>query len=133
MKDLGKKILSHPANWSLLKWRVSPSIGIYKESIKHFYMDKLHPLNSPVVVYSLDVNNDLFYPKQENENLLGPKVSYLNAIGALMYLANCVRSNITFAISLLTRYSFTPTRRYWNEIKYILQYLHGTSDMGLYD
>ena len=96
-------------------------------------MDKLHPLNSPVVVHSLDVNNDLFYPKKENENLLGPKVSYLNAIGALMDLENCVRSNITFAISLLTRYSFTPTRRYWNEIKYILQYSHGTSDTGLYD
>ena len=36
-------------------------------------MDKLH-LNSPVVIYSLEVNKELFHLKEENEKLLGPEV-----------------------------------------------------------
>ena len=61
----------------------------YTEKVlKRFFMDKSHPLNSPIVVRSLEVNKDPFRLKEENEELFGPKVSYLIAIGALMYLAN---------------------------------------------
>ena len=64
--------------------------------------------------------------------MFGPEVPYLSAIGVLMYLANSTRSDIVFSINLLARYSFAPTRRHWNEIKHVLWYLRGTSDMGLY-
>ena len=49
-----------------------------------------------------------------------------------MYLANCTRPDIAFSVNLLARYSFSPTRRYWNGIKHVLRYLRGTSDMGLF-
>ena len=94
-------------------------------------MDKLHPLNFPMVVHSLEVNKDRFQPIEENEQLLSPKVSYLNAIGALMYIANCTRPNITFYVNLLARYNHATITRYWNKIKHILWYLHGTSDISL--
>ncbi|KAL6313897.1 hypothetical protein AAG906_010316 [Vitis piasezkii] len=80
-----------------------------------------------MVVCSLEVNKDPFRPKEENEELFGSKVPYLNAIGALMYLANCIRPSIAFFVNLLARYSSTPTKRHWNGIKHILRYLHGTS------
>ena len=83
-------------------------------------MDKSHPDNFPLVVRSLEVNKDPFHPKKENEELLGPEVSYLNAIDALMYLANCTRPDIAFSINLLARYSSAPTKRHWNVIKHIL-------------
>ena len=35
-------------------------------------MDKSHPVNSPMVVRSLEVNKDPFHSKEENEELLGP-------------------------------------------------------------
>ena len=60
-----------------------------------------------MVVCSLKVNKDLFHPKEDNEELFGPKVPYLNAINALMYLANCIRPNIAFSVNLLARYSPT--------------------------
>ena len=41
-----------------------------------------------MVVRSLEATKDPFRPKKENEELLGPEVPYLSAIGALMYLAN---------------------------------------------
>ena len=67
----------------------------YTEKVlKRFYMDKSHLLRSPMVVRSLEVTKDPFRPKEENEELLGPEVPYLSAIGALMYLANYTRPDI---------------------------------------
>ena len=85
-----------------------------------------------MVVWSLEVTKDPFQPKEENEELLGPKIRYLNAIGALMYLANYIQLDITFSINLLARYNSTPTKRHWNGIKHVLRYLRGTCDMGLF-
>ncbi|XP_070048903.1 secreted RxLR effector protein 161-like [Nicotiana tomentosiformis] len=56
----------------------------------------------------------------------------LKTIGALMYLANTIRPDITFSVNVLARYSSAPTRRYWNGIKHILRYLKGITDMGLF-
>ena len=75
-------------------------------------MDKSHPVNSPMVVHSLEVNKDPVHPKEENKELFGSKVPYLSAIDALMYLVNCTRPDITFSVNLLARYSSTPTKRH---------------------
>ena len=42
-----------------------------------------------MVVRSLNVEKDPFRPREDNEEVLGPEVPYLSAIGALMYLDNC--------------------------------------------
>ena len=86
-----------------------------------------------MVVRSLEVTKDPFRPKEENEELLGPEVPYLSAIGALMYLENYTRPDIAFSVNLLARYSSAPTKRHWNGIKHILRYLRGISDMGLFN
>ena len=59
-----------------------------KKVLKHFHIDKLHPLSSSMIVCSLKVKKDPFHLKKDNEKLLGPEVSYYSVIGALMYLAN---------------------------------------------
>ncbi|KAL0311264.1 UNVERIFIED_CONTAM: Retrovirus-related Pol polyprotein from transposon TNT 1-94 [Sesamum angustifolium] len=100
--------------------------------LKRFHMNNAHPLNTPMVVRSLDVNKNPFRPPTHNDEILGPEVPYLSAIGALMYLANNTRPDIAFSVNLLARYSSTPTKRHWNGVKHILRYLRGTSDMGLY-
>ena len=86
-------------------------------------MNKAHPLNTPMVVRSLDVKKDIFRPREDNEELLGPEVPYFSAIGALMYLANNTRPDITFSVNLLARYSSSPTKRHWNGVKHVLRYL----------
>ncbi|XP_069151863.1 secreted RxLR effector protein 161-like [Solanum lycopersicum] len=95
-------------------------------------MDETHPLSTPMVVRPLDVNKDPFRPQEKDEEILGSEVPYLSAIGALMYLVNTTRPDITFAINLLARYNSAPTRRHWSRIKHILRYLKGTTDMGLF-
>ena len=84
-----------------------------KKVLKRFYMDKSHPLSSPMVVRSLEVTKDLFRPKEENEELLGSEVPYLSAISSLMYLENYTRPDIAFSVNLLARYSSAPTKRHW--------------------
>lgn len=59
-------------------------------------MDKLHPLSILMVIRSLKVSKDLFQPQKENKDLLGPEMSYLSAVGALMYIAKALRHDIFY-------------------------------------
>ena len=77
------------------------------------------------------MDKDPFRPKEDTKDILGPEVPYLSAIEALLYLANCTKSDIAFAVNLLTRFSVSPTRRHWNDIKHIFRYLQGSQDLGL--
>ena len=86
-----------------------------------------------MVVRSLDIEKDPFRPREEEEEeILGPHVPYLSAIGALMYLANSTRPDIAFAVNLLARHSAAPTKRHWVGVKTVLRYLNGTRDLGLF-
>jgi hypothetical protein len=58
-----------------------------------------------MVVRSLIIENDPFRLRENNEKLLGPKCPDLSAIGALMYLVNGTRPDITFVVNLLARFS----------------------------
>ena len=120
MKDLGKTkfCLGLQIEHNLNKILVHQST--YTEKVlKHFHMDKAHPLSSPMVVRLLDVKKDHFRPKEDDEKTLSPEVPYLSAIGALIYLTNCTWLDIAFLVNLLARYSSIPTRRHWNRVKYV--------------
>lgn len=62
--------------------------------LKRFFMDKSHLLSTPMFVRSLDVEKDPFIPQEEGEEIFGPEVPYLSAIGALVYLVNYTRPDI---------------------------------------
>jgi hypothetical protein len=100
--------------------------------LEKFNMDKAHPIKTPMVVRSLDLEKDVFRPREEGEEILGSECPYLSLIRALMYLANSTRPDIAFAVNLLARHSATPTRRHWTGGKQILRYLNGTKDLGLF-
>ena len=95
-------------------------------------MDKSYPNKTSMVVHALEIGKDPFRPRDIGEKMLRPEIPYLSVIGALMYLANCTRPNIAFAVNLLARHSADPTRRHWTGAKCILRYLNGTKDHGLF-
>ena len=133
MKDIGKT--RYCLGLQIKYWLngvLIHQLSYTEKVLKLFYMDKSHPLGSPMIVRSLEVTKDPFRLKEENEELLGPEVPYLSAIGALMYLTNYTRPDIAFSINFLERYNSAPTKRHWNGIKHILRYLRGTSDMRLF-
>jgi hypothetical protein len=133
MKDLGKTKFCLGFQIEHLPNEILVHQSTYIEKVlKHFHLDKAHPLSTSMVVRSLDIKKDPFRPQEDGEETLGPEVPYLIAISALMYLTNCTRPNITFSINLLARYSFTLTQRHWNKVKHVFCYLHGTTDMRLF-
>ncbi|KAK4391574.1 Retrovirus-related Pol polyprotein from transposon TNT 1-94 [Sesamum angolense] len=132
MKDLGTTKYCLGLQFEHTKGGIFIQSNYIEKVLKRFHMNNAHPLSTPMVIRSLDVNKDPFRPPTHNDEILGPEVPYLSAIGALMYLANNTRPDIAFSVNLLARYSSTPTKRHWNGVKHILRYLRGTSDMGLY-
>ena len=62
-----------------------------------------------MVIQPLEMDIDLF-KSRDDEEILGPEVSYLSTFGALMYIANCNMPDITFSNNLLAKYSVTPTK-----------------------
>ena len=80
------------------------------------YMDEAHRLNIPMQVRSLDVKKDVFWPRDDNEDLLGLEVPYISAICVLMYLANYTILYICiFSVNLLAKYSSSSKKKiHWN-------------------
>ena len=71
-----------------------------------------YKLCTPMVVRSLYVDRILFRPQENDEELIGLEVPHLSVTEALMYLLNYTRPDISFAINLLERYNYSPTRRH---------------------
>lgn len=99
--------------------------------LKKFNMWDSNPRPTPLYVRNLNPTKDIYGPPRENEDLLPPTYPYLSAIGALLYLATCTRPDISFSVSLLSRYSATPTMRHWKGVQHIFRYLRGTVSLGL--
>ncbi|GKB02667.1 retrotransposon protein, putative, ty1-copia subclass [Tanacetum coccineum] len=59
------------------------------------------------------------------------KVQYANAVGSLMYLMVCTRLDITYTVSVVSRYLANPCKNHWEAVKWILKYLRGTGNVGL--
>ncbi|KAM2762638.1 hypothetical protein PS2_014340 [Malus domestica] len=112
-------ILVHQSNYS-------------QKVLRRFNEDKARPSSTPMVVRTLDAKRDPFHPKEDEEEILEPEVPYLSAIGALLYLVQCTRPDISFVVNLLARYNNAPTRIRWNDVKDIFRYLKGTTDLGLF-
>lgn len=88
MKDLGKTKyypnlqIEHKTNEVLIQQ------STYVEKIlKRFNIGNAHILSTPMAVQFLCYKKDPFRPKEDDEKILDPKVPYLNAISALLYLA----------------------------------------------
>ncbi len=124
MKDLGKTRyclgleLEHRACGILIH-----QSGYVQKMLRRFDMDKVSSVSTPMIGRSLDINKDPFRPKDEDEEVLGPEIPYISAIGALLFLALCTRPDISFSVNLLARFSSAPTQRHWSGIKIIFRYL----------
>ena len=57
---------------------------------------------------------------------------YAKIIGSVMFLMNCTRPDIAYAISRLSRYTHNPSHEHWTALTRLLRYLKGTMDLGLH-
>ena len=70
-------------------------------------------------------------PSDAQERTEMSKLPYINAVGALMYLATCTRPDIAFTVSQLARFNSNPGKQHWAAVKHLFRYLKATMDLKL--
>ncbi|KAG8497050.1 hypothetical protein CXB51_008289 [Gossypium anomalum] len=66
---------------------------------------------------------------QERERM--SKIPYASAIGSIMYAMLCTRPDVSYALSMTSRYQVDPGEGHWTTVKNILKYLRRTKDTFL--
>src|SRR5258708_2032490 len=85
-----------------------------------------------LVPLQASITEDLYGPKRDGEMPLDPRLPYAAEIGAISYIANSTRLEISYSVNVLARNTHAPTKRHWQGVLNILRYLNGSRDYGLY-
>ena len=124
IKDLGVAdvILGIKISKTPYELKLSQSHYIEK-NLKKFKQNDSSPMRTPVDVnLHLSKNNGKSLSQQE----------YAQTIGSLMYVMNCTRPNIAYAVGKLSRYTSNPGPDHWKAIVRVLRYLKYTQNYGLH-
>lgn len=70
-------------------------------------------------------------PRTEDERICMSKIPYASAIGSIMYAMLCTRPDVSYALSVTSRYQSDPGMDHWAAVKTILKYLRRTKDVFL--
>ena len=68
---------------------------------------------------------------QDNGKLLCDPSEYQSLVGSFMFLQNCTRPDISFAVNYLARFMSKPTDVLFHKAKQLLRYLKGTINDGI--
>ncbi|RVW40555.1 Retrovirus-related Pol polyprotein from transposon TNT 1-94 [Vitis vinifera] len=60
------------------------------------------------------------------------QIEYAQIIGSLMYLMNCIRPDIAYAVGKLSQYTQSSNQDHWTVVRRVLKYLRDTINYGLY-
>jgi hypothetical protein len=70
-------------------------------------------------------------PQTADERERMSRFPYASAIGSIMYAMICTRPDVSYALSVTSRYQADPGESHWAAVKTILKYLRRTKDMFL--
>jgi hypothetical protein len=56
------------------------------------------------------------------------KVLYCSVVSSLMYAMVCSRSDLSYAMSIVSSYMFIPGKGHWRAVQWIFRFLRGTAD-----
>lgn len=132
LKDLG------PTSW-LLKMRVerdweNHTVSLSQrqyilDTLARFGMSDCKPVLTPLNP-NVRLSKDQA-PQTHSERAEMAEVPYMNAVGAILYLAMCTRPDISYTAGVLARFSSNPGPDHWLAVKHLLRYLKGTADLKL--
>ncbi|KAL8148384.1 hypothetical protein AgCh_005672 [Apium graveolens] len=97
--------------------------------LERFGMQNVKPVQTPLAShFRLSV---LDSPQSEEDEKVMSQVPYSSAVGNMIYAMVCTRPDIVHAVSVVSKYMANPGKLHWLDVKWILQYLKGTTGMGL--
>lgn len=127
MKDMGKA-------QGCIGMRISQTAtGIELDQCKYindlltrFKMQAAKPISIPS-----DPNQKLSIDMITIDDKYNEKIPYQEAVGSLLYLAQCTRPDIAFAVNDVSRFNSNFGRVHWDAVKRIIRYLKGTINYKL--
>ncbi|WZZ37770.1 hypothetical protein YC2023_034029 [Brassica napus] len=128
MKDLGqaRQILGMNITRNKPKKLLWLSQERYVERVlERFNMHKAKPVSTPLGGhFKLSSKQSPTSEKEKEEMKTTP---YASAVGSLMYAMVCPRSDIAYAVGVVSRFLANPGKEHWKAVKWILRYLRGTT------
>ncbi|KAL0378437.1 UNVERIFIED_CONTAM: hypothetical protein Sradi_3149200 [Sesamum radiatum] len=70
-------------------------------------------------------------PKIDEELKRMSNISYASTVGSIQYDVQCIRPDVGYALSVMSRYQACAGEAHWGAVKSILKYLKKTKDMFL--
>ncbi|XP_031261156.1 secreted RxLR effector protein 161-like [Pistacia vera] len=70
-------------------------------------------------------------PKTESDLIKMESVPYAYVVGSMMYGMISTRLDLSYSISLLSRFMANPSSDHWTALKRVLRYINGTLNVGL--
>lgn len=132
MKDLGaaKKILGMEIKRDRKSRLLFLSQQSYIEKVLHrFNMHDAKCVSTPIAShFKLSA---LQCPTSHENIEYMSRVFYSSAVGSLMYAMVCSRPDLSYAMSLVSRYMANPGKEHCKTVQWIFRYLRGTSNAYL--
>ncbi|CAJ2640159.1 unnamed protein product [Trifolium pratense] len=132
MKDLGnaKRILGMDILRDRSKGELFLSQHDYlKKVVERFRMTDSKVVNTPLGHHSkLSIKQ---CPQSEDERKKMESTPYASGVGSIMYGMVCSRPDLSYAISVVSRFMANPGQVHWQALKWVLRYLNGSLKGGL--
>ncbi|KAG8478386.1 hypothetical protein CXB51_028195 [Gossypium anomalum] len=132
MKDLGqaKKILGI----EILRDKKTSKLylsqkGYIEKVLCRFNIQSAKPVSTPLAAHFR--LSSALSPQSNDEIEYMSHVPYSSEVGSLMYVIDCSRPDLSYAISAVSRYMVNPNKEHWKVVQWILRYLRGTTDVCL--
>ncbi|KAG8482959.1 hypothetical protein CXB51_022006 [Gossypium anomalum] len=132
MKDLGEAtyILGVKIYRDRSKRLLGLSQGTYIDKVlKRFNMEESKRGLLPMR-HGISLPKEM-YPSTPQERERMSKIPYASTIGSIMYAMLCTRPDVSYALSMTSKYQVDPVKGHWTTVKNIHKYLRRTKDTFL--
>jgi hypothetical protein len=101
----------------------------WEHVINRFDLGHIHPRNTPLPVgVVLDTNMS---PNTDSERWQMSTKPYRPVLGSIMWGQLATRPDLSYAVSLLSRFQANPGIEHWNVLTHVIGYIKNTLDYGL--
>ena len=132
MKDLGE--VAYILGIKIYRDRSKRLLGLSQSTYIDKVMARFSMENSKkggVPIAKGTVLNKSQSPATDIETKHMQAIPYASAIGSIMYAMLCTRPDVSYALSMTSRFQQSPGVAHWTAVKNILRYLKRTKDMFL--
>ena len=132
MKDLGEVtyILGIRIYRDRSRILISLSQSTYIDKVLHHFGMQDSKMGFIPMSHGISISGDNC-PKTLDEKDCMSKIPYASTIRSIMYAMICTRPDVSYALSMTSRFQSNPGEGYWTSIKNILKYLKRTKDSFL--